>query len=79
MTPEAIKALRKDLDCTATELGAAIGTDQATVLAWERGDLFPTRRFVEAMAALARQGAAAFPRQPPPCSCGDRKTKGTTK
>lgn len=65
MDPEAIKALRQELDCTATELGAAIGVEQATVLAWERGDLFPTRRYVEAMAALAKQGAQAFPRRRP--------------
>ena len=33
MSPEAIKALRKELACTARELATSIGTDQATVLA----------------------------------------------
>jgi len=63
VTPEALKALRKDLACTAKELAAALELDQATVLAWERGDLFPTKRYVDAMAALAKKGPSAIPRK----------------
>ena len=45
MTPDELKALRKELSCTAKELAAALGIEQATVLAWEKGDLFPTKQF----------------------------------
>ena len=63
MTPDAIRALRKDLSCTAKELAAALALDQATVLAWERGELFPTKRHVDAMGALAEKGAGAIPKK----------------
>mgnify|MGYP000599985815 CR=1 FL=1 len=41
MTPAEIKGLRQELSCTAKELGVALGLEQDTVMAWERGDLFP--------------------------------------
>lgn len=63
MSPEDIKALRKELGCTARELATALGIEQETVLAWERGDLFPTRRFVDRMAELRQKGPGAIPRQ----------------
>ena len=63
MTPEALKGLRKDLGCTAKELAAALGLDQATVLAWERGELFPTKRHIDAMAVLAEKGGGAIPKK----------------
>jgi len=63
VTPDALKALRKDLGCTAKELAAALELDQATVLAWERGDLFPTKRHVDAMTALAAKGPGAVPKK----------------
>ena len=63
MTPDDIKALRKDLACTAKELAAALGTDQATVLAWEKGDLFPTKAFVDKMTQLRARGPAAIPKK----------------
>ena len=44
MTGDEIKALRRALDVTARKLGAAIGVGQATVLALEREELFPTKR-----------------------------------
>jgi transcriptional regulator with XRE-family HTH domain len=56
MTGDEIKALRRALDLTARKLGAALGVDQATVLAWEREELFPTKRHVEAMRALLERG-----------------------
>jgi transcriptional regulator with XRE-family HTH domain len=63
VTPDALKALRKDLGCTAKELAAALDLDQATVLAWERGELFPTKRYVDAMEALAARGPGAVPKK----------------
>lgn len=63
MIPEDIKALRKELVCTARELAAALGVDQATVLAWEKGDLFPTKASVLKMAELRARGPAAIPKK----------------
>lgn len=63
MTPEDLKALRKELSCTARELAQALDLDQATVLAWERGDRFPTKKYVEAMERLRQAGPSAIPRK----------------
>lgn len=62
MSPEEITALRKELQCTARELAAALGEDQQTVLAWERGELFPTKRFVTQMEELRKKGPSAIVR-----------------
>jgi transcriptional regulator with XRE-family HTH domain len=63
VTPDELKALRKDLSCTAKELAAALDLEQATVLAWERGELFPTKKYIDAMNALRARGPAAIPRK----------------
>lgn len=63
MTPDDLKALRKELACTAKELAQALGLDQATVLAWEKGDLFPTKPYVDKMEALRAKGPAAIPKK----------------
>ena len=63
MTPDEIKALRKDLTCTAKELAGALGIEQATVLAWEKGDLFPTKAFIDKMAQLRTRGPSAIPKK----------------
>jgi transcriptional regulator with XRE-family HTH domain len=63
VTPDDIKALRKDLSCTAKELAHALGIEQATVLAWEKGELFPTKPFVDKMNALRAKGPSAIPKK----------------
>src|SRR3954471_11190835 len=63
MKGDAIKSLRKDLGCTARELAGALGLEQETVLAWERGDLFPTKQFVDRMEAIREAGPSAVPRR----------------
>ena len=63
MSPEELKALRKDLACTAKELAGALGVDQATVLAWERSELFPTKAYIDKMEALRAKGPGAIPRK----------------
>ena len=63
MTSEEIKALRKELVCTAKELAQALSIEQATVLAWEKGDLFPTKVFVDKMEALRSRGPASIPKK----------------
>jgi len=64
VSPDEIKQLRKDLNCTARELAAALDLDQKEVLAWEAGELFPTKRFVTQMEALRQKGPDAIPRKP---------------
>ncbi|MDP9150648.1 MAG: helix-turn-helix transcriptional regulator [Myxococcota bacterium] len=63
MAPDAIKALRMELACTAKELAAALGVDQATVMAWEKSDLFPTKAHVDRMNELRAKGPGAVPRK----------------
>jgi len=63
VTPEDIKALRKDLACTAKDLAGALEIEQGTVMAWERGDRFPTRDHVERMQELRARGPSAIPRK----------------
>lgn len=63
MTGADVKALRRDLGCTAKELAAVLGLDQATVLAWEKDELFPTKAFVDRMNELRAKGPGAVPRK----------------
>jgi transcriptional regulator with XRE-family HTH domain len=63
MSPDALKALRKELGCTARELAMALELEQATVLAWERGDLFPTKKYVDKMEELRAKGPGAVPKK----------------
>jgi len=63
MTPEEIKAVRKELACTAKELALALDLEQSTILAWEKGELFPTKQYIDKMAALRARGPGAIPRK----------------
>ncbi len=67
MTPDELKTLRRELSCTAKELALALELDQATVLAWEKGELFPTKQYIDKMRSLLAKGPGAVP----------RKSKGT--
>jgi len=64
MTPEDIKQLRKELSCTARELATALKIEQQDVLAWESGELFPTKRHVTMMELLRKKGPDAIVRAP---------------
>ena len=59
MTPEDLKQLRKELGCTARDLATTLGIEQKEVLAWEAGELFPTKRFVDQMRVLREKGPSA--------------------
>jgi len=59
MAPEEVKALRKALGCSARDLGAALEVPAETILAWEKGELFPTKQYVEKLEALRAQGPGA--------------------
>ncbi len=63
MTPEEIKAARVKLKCTAKELAAALDVTPATIGGWERGELFPTKQYVEAIAKFVAEGAASIPKK----------------
>jgi transcriptional regulator with XRE-family HTH domain len=63
MSPEQVKALRTELGCTARELAAALDVEADAVSAWERGELFPTKRHVDAMQELHARGPTAIPRK----------------
>lgn len=64
MLPAEIKALRTELKCTAKELAGALGLEQKIVMAWESGELFPTKKYVEQMEALRQKGPSAIPKKP---------------
>lgn len=64
MRPEEIKSLRTELKCTAKELALVLGLEQKTVMAWESGELFPTKKYVERMEALRLEGPAGVPKKP---------------
>ena len=64
MEPEEIQKLRKELACTARELATTLGVDAKEVAAWESGELFPTKRHVQALAALREKGKGAIVRAP---------------
>jgi transcriptional regulator with XRE-family HTH domain len=63
LAPEEIRALRKELACTARELADTLGVEQAVVMAWERAELFPTKAHVDGMAQLRTKGPAAIVRK----------------
>lgn len=56
VTPEDLKQLRKELGCSARDLATTLGIEQKEVLAWEAGELFPTKRFVDQMNQLRAKG-----------------------
>ena len=63
VTPEDVKALRKKLGCTAKDLARVLGIEADEVFAWESGERFPTKRFVDKMTELEQRGAEAFPKR----------------
>jgi transcriptional regulator with XRE-family HTH domain len=62
VSPEDIKALCKELGCTSSELALTLKVDPRTVVLWESGELFPTKRHVERMRALREAGPSAIVR-----------------
>ena len=63
MNADEIKALRKELSCTARELAETLKIEQKEVLAWEKGELFPTKAKVDQMEALRAKGGASIVRK----------------
>jgi transcriptional regulator with XRE-family HTH domain len=63
MSPDEIKKARAALKCTAKELALALELEPSTVMAWERGDEFPTKKNVARLAVLMEAGPSAIPRK----------------
>jgi transcriptional regulator with XRE-family HTH domain len=63
VTPDELKALRTELKCTAKELAVALDLEQSTVMAWEKGELFPTKQYIDKMNALRAKGPSSIPRK----------------
>lgn len=63
MNADDLKALRKELACTARELAETLKLEQKEILAWEKGELFPTKAMVVKMEALRAQGKGAIVRK----------------
>ena len=68
MSPEEVKALRKELKCTAKELATALKAEPEDVWAWETGERFPTKRFVVKMQAMKKRGSVEPPKKPSPAA-----------
>jgi DNA-binding transcriptional regulator YiaG len=64
MQPEDVRRIREALACSLGELAAAVGVDVKTLLAWESGDQFPTKRHADRLKALEAQGPSAIKRSP---------------
>lgn len=70
MTPDDIRALRKELGCSTRELATRLGVEQSTIIAWEKADLFPTKAMVAKMTSMKEQG-----RRDAPSEKGDNALK----
>ena len=71
MAPAEIKRLREQLACGIREFADALDVDMATLLAWEMGERFPTKRHVGLMLALEKKGPDAIARRPKPKATTD--------
>lgn len=65
MTPDDIRALRKDLNLTQRQLAEALKLDVAVVRAWEAEEEFPTKALCEAMAKLRASPPPRIPKNNP--------------
>lgn len=65
MHSEDIKRIRESLACSLGDLAAAVGVEVKTLLAWESGDRFPTKRHADRLRALEKEGPSAIKRSRP--------------
>jgi transcriptional regulator with XRE-family HTH domain len=63
VTPDELKSARKSLTCTTKELANVLGVEQNLVLAWERGEFFPTKQYIDKITALVKQGPSSVPKK----------------
>jgi len=62
VSPDDVRKLRDELRCSVTDLARALELETATVIDWEMGEKYPTKKHVGMMEALRKRGADAFPR-----------------
>lgn len=67
VSPGDIKKLREELGCSLGDLARYVGVETKTLLAWESGDLFPTKRHTSRLETARRDGLprADKPKQAP--------------
>lgn len=66
MSPDDLRALRKDLNLTQRQLAEALDLDVELVRQWEKGERFPTRANCTAMEALRKSPPRRLPKNPSP-------------
>jgi transcriptional regulator with XRE-family HTH domain len=59
-----VRAVRKELGCTARELATALGVEPEVVTAWEQGEAFPTKQWVERLEKLRAAGPSSVAKRP---------------
>jgi transcriptional regulator with XRE-family HTH domain len=64
VSPDELRKIREELKCTARELAATLGIDSGEVMAWEQGELFPTKKNIADIDKLRLMGAGAILRKP---------------
>lgn len=74
MTPDELKRLRTQLGYSTRELAKAIGVEQSEVLSWERGETFPTKKWVDRMASLPPTPEKPRRAAPPPTKSSAQPT-----
>lgn len=65
MSPDEIRALRKDLSLTQRDLAEALDVEVELLRAWEKDEAFPTKAHVAAMAALRANPPRRAPKRAP--------------
>lgn len=65
MSPEEIRALRRELSMTQRDLAEALDAEVELVRAWEKDEAFPTKAAVEAMAKLRANPPRRAPKRSP--------------
>jgi len=63
VSPDELRKVREELNCTARELAATLGIDSGEVMAWEQGERFPTKKNVADIAKLRLMGTGAIVRK----------------
>ncbi len=59
-----IRAIRKELGCTAKELASALGVEPEVLTAWEQGEAFATKQWIDRLEKLRAAGPSSIARRP---------------
>ena len=64
MSPDEIRQLCQELDCSTRELADTLGIGHEVVRAWQRAEAFATKQHLEQLQAPRQQGPLAVVRKP---------------